>query len=101
MFHTMFHVVLDWDGQRQTIRHNRTMPALRAQFGTSAILGTVNRSKKTGTSRIISFSSDAKSILVGMALVLIGGAMWGVQRHSIETADEQLQRGPAVAGLHT
>lgn len=25
----------------------------------------------------------------------------GVQRHSIETADEQLQRGPAVAGLHT
>ena len=77
MFHTMFHVVLGWDGQRQTIRHNRTMPALRAQFGTSAILGTVNRSKKTGTSRIISFSSDAKSILVGMALVLIGGAMWG------------------------
>lgn len=37
----------------------------------------MNRSKKTGTSRIISFSSDAKSILVGMALVLIGGAMWG------------------------
>ncbi len=77
MFHTMFHVVLGWDGQRQTIRHNRTMPALRAQFCISAILGTVNRSKKTGTSRIISFSSDAKSILVGMALVLIGGAMWG------------------------
>ena len=73
----MFHVVLGWYGQWQTIRHNRTMPALRAQFGTSAILGTVNRSKKTGTSRIISFSSDAKSILVGMALVLIGGAMWG------------------------
>ena len=37
----------------------------------------MNRSKKTGTSRIISFSSDAKSILVGMALVLIGGAIWG------------------------
>lgn len=37
----------------------------------------MRRTKKTGTSRIISFSSDAGSILVGMALVLIGGAMWG------------------------
>ena len=50
--------------------------------------------------RRATFERTPKSLLIGIGVTLLGGALWGVKRHRIQNPHVRLRRRPAVDRQH-